>query len=105
MRIIFDENVPLPLRQFFASHSVTTVRKEGLAGVRDIISWVDGWFDVLLLSDKNLRYEQNLLDRQIALVELPSNRWPVLRQIAPQIVRAVEAAEMGSYTVIEHHET
>jgi hypothetical protein len=104
MRIIFDENVPLPLQQFFTAHTVTTVQKEGWAGVENgaIIDLVDGRFDVLLLADKNLRYQQNLLNRQIALVELPTNRWPILRQIAPQIVRAVEASKVGGYTVVEH---
>jgi predicted nuclease of predicted toxin-antitoxin system len=104
MKIIFDENVPLPLRQFFPAHTVTTVQQEGWAGVEngEIIALVDERFDVLLLADKNLRYQQNLLNRKIALVELPTNRWPVLRQIAPLIVRAVELAKPSSYTVVEH---
>lgn len=67
----------------------------------DIIDRVDGVFDVLVLADKNLRYQQNLLNRKIVLVELPTNRWPVLKQIAPKIVRSVEAAQAGSYTIIE----
>jgi hypothetical protein len=62
---------------------------------------VDQRFDVLVLADKNLRYQQNLTTRTIALVELPTNRWPLLKQIAPRIVHAAERATPGSYTIIE----
>lgn len=99
MKIIFDENVPAPLRQFLSAHTVTTVQEQGWAGVENgaLIALVDGKFDVPVLADKNLRYQQNLLARKIALVELPTNRWPALKQLAPQIVQASTA---GSYTVI-----
>jgi len=33
-------------------------------------------FEVMVTSDKNLRYQQNLANRKIALVLLPSGRWP-----------------------------
>ena len=104
MKIIFDENVPLPLSSFFSGHSVSTVQKEGWAGVEngDIISNVESRFDVLLLADKNLRYQQNLSGRKIALVELPTNRWPMLKQMAGRITNAVETAEPGSYTVLDY---
>ena len=103
MKIIFDENVPLPLRQFFSAHEVTTVQAEGWAGVENgaILDRVYRAFDVLLLADKNLRYQQNLSQRIVALVELPTNRWPALQALAPKIVQAVESALPGSYTVVE----
>jgi hypothetical protein len=103
VKIIFDENVPLPLRQFFPAHEVTTVQAEGWDGVENgaILDLVDGRFDVLVLADKNLRYQQNLSRHTMALVELPTNRWPALQVLAPKIVRAVESATPGSYTVVE----
>ncbi len=59
MTIILDENVPLPLRQFLGSHEVTTVQLEGWTGVQngELISRIDGRFEVLILADKNLRYQ------------------------------------------------
>ena len=62
---------------------------------------VESRFDVLLLADKNLRYQQNLTGRKIALVELPTNRWPLLKQMASRIVKAVEDAEPGTYTILD----
>lgn len=103
MRVIFDENIPWPLRRYFKEHAVTSVQLEGSAGVENgaIMQHVDGAFDVLLLADKNLRYQQNLSHRKIALVELPTNRWPILEGIADRIVSAVESAAVGSYTILE----
>ncbi|MFA6289062.1 MAG: hypothetical protein WC661_16895 [Opitutaceae bacterium] len=103
MKVIFDENVPLPLRQFFVGHEVTSVQLEGWTGVENgaIIDHVEGRFDVLLLADKNLRYQQNLTGRKVALVELPTNRWPILRQMAERIVEAVSRARPGDYIILE----
>ena len=61
---------------------------------------VDGVFDGLVLADKNLRYQQNLKARRIALAELPTNRWPVLKALLTQIVRVVESARPGSDTIV-----
>lgn len=103
MKVIFDENVPLPLQQFLAGHTVTTVQREGWAGIEngELLKLVDGRFDVLVLADKNLRYQQSLKQRRIALVELPTNRWPALKQLAGKITQAVENSTPGSYTFIE----
>lgn len=103
MTIIFDENVPLPLGQFLQAHTVTTVQQQGWTGVANgaLIALVDGKFDVLILADKNLRYQQNLSSRRIALIEFPTNRWPILKALVPRLVSAVASATPGSYTVIE----
>jgi hypothetical protein len=103
VKVIFDENVPLPLQQFLAGHAVTTVQQEGWAGIEngDLLKIVDGKFDVLVLADKNLRYQQDLTTRRIALVELPTNRWPALKRLVARIAQGVESALPGSYTVIE----
>lgn len=58
-------------------------------------------FDVLLTPDKNIRYQQNLTLRTIALVVLGNPQWPVLRLHVERIVAAVNAARSGSYTEVE----
>lgn len=103
MKIIFDENVPWPLKQFFEAHEVTSIQKQGWAGIEngELIEKTDNQFDVLLIADKNLRYQQNLSSRTIAIVELPTNRWPILKHIAHRIVRATEMISPGAYVIIE----
>ena len=73
MKVIFDKNVPLPLAKFFEDHEISTIQKEGWAGVDngEIINLIDSRFDVFIIADKNLRYQQNLSNRKI---ELPTNR-------------------------------
>jgi hypothetical protein len=103
VRVILDENVPIQAARFLTGHEVTAVQREGWAGIEngDLLNLVDGHFDVMVLADKNLRYQQNLASRRIALVELPSNRWPVLQRMAAQIADAVKNARPGTYTSIE----
>lgn len=103
MKILLDENVPAPLRQFFPDDQVVTVQELGWSGIEngELISRAEVEFDVLILADKNLRYQQNLTGRGIALVELPTNRWPVLEPLGVQIANAVHNAGMGSYVIVQ----
>ncbi len=58
-------------------------------------------FDVLVTSDQNIRYQQNLTGRKLALVVLGSNIWPVVREHEAEIAAKVGAATAGSYDFIE----
>lgn len=102
MTIILDENLPRGLRRALAPRPVTTVQQAGYAGMenRELLAALEGVYDVLLTGDKNLRYQQNLAGRRIAIIELPTNRWPALRPLCPQIIRAVDQCQAGSYTVV-----
>ncbi len=101
MKILFVENVPLPLRRFLPDHEVSTIQGEGWVGVQngEPIRRAEGRSDILILADKNLRYQQNLANRHIALIELPTNRWPLLAQLSDRIAAAVAQAKPGSYTL------
>ena len=57
-------------------------------------------FDVMVTSDQNIRYQQNLAGRKLALVVLGSNIWPVVQKHGA-ITASVEAATPGSYAFIE----
>lgn len=102
VRVIFDENVPLPLRASLIHHEVSSVQEEGWSGTNNgrLLDLMEGAFDVFVLADKNLRHQHDLSDREIALVELPTNRWPLLQPLIPDIVIAVDSAEPGSYTIV-----
>ena len=58
-------------------------------------------FELLLNTDKNIRYQQNLTGRRIAFVVLGNQQWPALRLYVERVVAAVEAATPGSYTEVE----
>jgi len=61
----------------------------------------DAGFDILLTTDKNMRYQQNLAGRKIAIVVLGRQQWPQLRPHVQRVVEAVNAATPGSYAEVE----
>jgi hypothetical protein len=100
MRIVLDENLPRPLRRIFGPEDqVITVQELGLAGTSngELLAKLEGDHDVFLTADKNLRYQQNLSGRTLAIVELPTNRLPLLTAISAEISVAVMSATPGSY--------
>ena len=58
-------------------------------------------FDVLMTTDKNIRHQQNLAGRKIAVIVLGKGRWRLIRACLPQIFAAVGAATPGSYTEVD----
>ncbi len=103
MRILLDENLPKPLTHIFPGHFVTTVQEQGLSGTCNgaLLARIEGVFDVFITADKNLRYQQNLSGRTLAIMELPTNRLPLLRPISPRIAAAVDAINPGNDVQID----
>jgi hypothetical protein len=103
MTIVLDENLPRPLSRIFPGHTVTTVQEQGLAGTANgaLLARLEGAFDVFITADKNLRYQQNLSGRTLAIVELPTNRLPLLRPLFPRIAAAVESITPSAYVQID----
>ncbi len=105
MRILFDKNVPVGVRRFLPKHEVHTVVEmrwhPQLENGELLMAAEAAEFDVILTSDQNIRYQQNLTGRKLALVVLGSNIWPVVRNHAKAITAKVDAATPGSYSFIE----
>ena len=57
-------------------------------------------FDVFLSGDQNLRHQQPVTGRTLAIVVLSSNAWPVIQQSPALIIQAVADAAPGSYSEI-----
>jgi hypothetical protein len=58
-------------------------------------------FDALVTTDKNIRYQQNLEGRKIAIVVLGKSLWPILRLHIGLVLTVVNAAMPGSYAEVE----
>jgi len=58
-------------------------------------------FDVLVTTDKNMRYQQNLVSRKIAIIVLGKQQWPKVRPHVQLVVAAVNAATPGTYVEVE----
>ena len=75
MWVLFDQGTPVPLRCFLGSHTITTVFEKGWSGTGngDLPRLADQqMFEVFLTTDQHLKYQQNLTNRQIAIVVLPT---------------------------------
>lgn len=104
MRILFDQGTPAPLRHHLAGHQVTDAFEQGWDRLRngDLLTTAEaGGFDMLLTTDKNMRYQQNLMGRRIAIVVLGQQQWPKLRPHVQLVVEAVNAAMPGSFTEVD----
>lgn len=80
-----------------AGEDAKTVQQVGWAGARngDLLREAEGRFDLFLTADKNLRYQQNLKGRRLAILVLPSNRLNVLRKMVADIRTAIAAVIAG----------
>jgi hypothetical protein len=104
MLILFDQGTPLPIRRSLQGHIVKTAREQGwstLVNGELLRRAEESGFDLLLTTDKNLPYQQNLTERKIAIVALGRNRWRLVKARLADIVAAVNAATPGSYTLVE----
>jgi hypothetical protein len=103
MRIIFDQATPLPIRPHLARHTVHTATQQGWDKFTNgelLTAAEEAGFDLLLTTDKNLRYQQNLQGRKIAVVVLGQQQWPLLRPHIQLVVDAINAATPGSYVEV-----
>ena len=104
MRILFDQATPVPIKTYLELHSVYTAAQQGWDRLRngDLLTVAESaGFDLLLTTDKNMRYQQNLTGRTIAIVVLGNQQLPELRAYIQLVVEAVNAATPGSYVEIE----
>jgi hypothetical protein len=103
MLILFDNGTPRGLARFLAGHTVEEARGRGWEELKngELIDLAErAGFEVILTTDKNIRYQQNLVARKIALVVLEHSQWPMVKLVAETIVAAVNAAEPGSYVEV-----
>lgn len=104
MHILFDKNVPYPLRRHLSPHPVQLAEDLGwdLISNGDLLSAAEAaGFGLMVTADQNIRYQQNLSGRRIGLVVLGSNHWPFVRNHLPEIVAAVNDASVGTFAFIE----
>ena len=79
MRILFDQGTPVPLRRSLNDHLVATA------------------YELLITTDTNLCYQQNLAGRRIAILVLTTTSWPRIRQFTSEIQCAVAVIREGDY--------
>jgi len=103
MKILWDECVPWPLARLMSFHECVTTQQMGWAGIKNgaLLDLAEGRYDIFLTSDQNLRYQQNLSGRQIAVLELSTNDLRRLREAVAAILQAVSDLQPGEVRRLE----
>jgi hypothetical protein len=103
MRILFDQGTPVPLRQHLPSHRVDTAFERGWSTLPngELLDVAEHErYDLLITTDQNLRYQQQLAARQLAIIVLLSTSWPRIQRRIEAIQAAVERVVPGGYEEI-----
>ena len=98
MKILFDHGTPAPLRRHLRGHVVDRSAERGweLLENGELISKAeDEGYDVIVTTDQNMRYQQNLADMGLAIVVLMATAWPRVQHHVEEIRIAVEEVRPG----------
>jgi predicted nuclease of predicted toxin-antitoxin system len=99
MRILLDECVPWPMHRLLGTHACSTVQDLGWGGIKngDLLQRAEGEFDLFVTSDQNIRYQQNLSGRRIAILELSTNDISRIQAASALIEEALEKIQPNEF--------
>lgn len=103
MRVLFDQGTPAPLRHVLPGHEVSTAYELGWSTLKngELLAAAESHsLEVLVTTDTNLKYQQNLASRSIAVVVLSTTSWPRIQAAAALVVAAVKTATPGTYVEV-----
>lgn len=100
---IFDQGTPVPLRKHLTAHHVDTATEMGWAELENgklLTEAETAGFDLLITTDQNLRYQQNLNERKIGVVVLMTTSWPRITSKTEDVTTAIENLMPGAYVEV-----
>lgn len=103
MRILFDQGTPAPLRRALVRHNVSTAFEMAWAELDNgaLLKAAEDQFDVLITTDRKLRFQQNLTARQLAILVLPATSWPEIQRHEVEIATTVDRMQAGDFVEMD----
>ena len=103
MNILLDECVPWPIHHLLAGHQCTTPQRRGWGGTKngELIGRAEEEFDLFITSDQNIRYQQNLTRKRIAILELSTNDLRRINNAAIILCTAVHEISAGEFRAVK----
>jgi hypothetical protein len=85
------------LKRLLTEFEIKTVQDLGWTGIKNgaLLRLAEQHFDVFITSDQGLKYQQNLANRQLAIVQLPTNQVPLVVRLAPKLHEALNRIQTG----------
>jgi predicted nuclease of predicted toxin-antitoxin system len=109
MKLLLDECLPRKLKFFFSErgHHCTTVREAGFGSKEngELLALAEGNYDVLVTIDKNIRHQQNMTGRHIAIliIRAPSNDISDIEPRISEALVALQSIQPGQIVEIDKH--
>jgi len=100
MKILFDQGTPVPLRRHLHPHTVDTADEQNWSTLEngDLLQAAeDQDYELLITTDQNLRYQQDLSSRKIAILVLCTTSWPRIREQVDLVIEAVNQLDENGY--------
>jgi predicted nuclease of predicted toxin-antitoxin system len=103
VKVLVDECVPLKLVRLLTGHTFSTVQQKDWDGFTNgkLLALAEPVFDLFLTSDRNLRYQQNLKGRKIAILLLSTNHWPTMKKQVPLVQTALDKIRPKEFLRLE----
>jgi hypothetical protein len=103
VRVLFDQGTPAPLRHILQKHQVSTAFERGWSTLKngELLAAAEAQgYQVLVTTDRNLKYQQNLVSGTVAIVVLSTTSWPRIKAAVEFVATAVDAATPGTYAEV-----
>jgi hypothetical protein len=104
VRVLFDQGTPAPLRKHLSTHQVSTAFELNWSALQngELIAQMErSGFEVLVTTDQNLKYQQNLTGRRVAIVALSTTSWLRIEKHVTAVQEALETATAGAYLEVQ----
>ena len=99
MRILLDHNLDWRIKRLLPGHFVRSTKEMGWDRLENgiLLSQAEKQFDVMLTVDRNIKHQQNLMHRQIAIIVLiaANNTLRMLTPLVPQVIILLPDIEPG----------
>jgi hypothetical protein len=103
MNVLLDECTPSIVKKMIGGHNIRTAQEMGWGGYKNgdlLTAAEDAQFDVFNTTDKNLRYQQNIRGRTLAILVLPTNQVPTVEALIPAIESTLTTVQSGDFVEI-----
>ncbi len=99
MKVLLDACVPRPLRRFLPGHEVRVAQEMGWGQLKNgvLLREAELLFDAFITTDQNLKYQQKVVGRKLAVLVLPTNDWATIRLKAEEVAVNVATLKPGDF--------
>ncbi len=103
MKLLFDQGTPVPFHHYLSNHLVETAYDKGWSNIKngELLRRAEAeGFDALITTDQNIRYQQNLTGRKIAIAVLMTTSWPRIKNHVATVVQIINGLQLSDYIEI-----